>query len=157
MASAGLYASLQMLQTDNHASTPPLTFLQDGCPYCRSINSVKALKESIYRSTYHTKLHKNRKRTKTNIIPVADEPAASPRWSCCKQSRSLSVINWSSDAYLVRPQRLPVWHSECPPLSSNSDNTMGLSTSGGRVWHRVPNGSTLLVKGTRISLQRSVE
>ena len=128
VASAGLYASLQMLQTDNHASTPPLTFLQDGCPYCRSINSVKALKESIYRSTYHTKLHKNRKRTKTNIIPVADEPArhaASPRSSCCKQSRSLSVINWSSDADLVRPQRLPVCHSECPPLSSNSDNTTG--------------------------------
>jgi len=34
-----------LLQTDNHASTPPLSFLQAGCPSCRPTNSVKALKE----------------------------------------------------------------------------------------------------------------
>jgi len=35
------------LQTDNHASTPPLKFfLQAGCPSCRPTNSVKALKAS---------------------------------------------------------------------------------------------------------------
>jgi len=32
------------LQTDNHASTPPLSFLQTGCPSSRPTNSVKALK-----------------------------------------------------------------------------------------------------------------
>ena len=32
------------LKTDNHASTPPLSFLQTGCPSCRPTNSVKALK-----------------------------------------------------------------------------------------------------------------
>jgi len=32
------------LQTDNHASTPPLSFLQAGCPACHPTNSVKALK-----------------------------------------------------------------------------------------------------------------
>ena len=32
------------LQTDNHSSTPPLSFLQAGCPSCRPTNSVKALK-----------------------------------------------------------------------------------------------------------------
>jgi len=32
------------LQTDNHASTPPLSFLQAGCPSCRPASSVKALK-----------------------------------------------------------------------------------------------------------------
>ena len=32
------------LQTDNHASTPSLRFLQAGCPSCRPTNSVKALK-----------------------------------------------------------------------------------------------------------------
>ena len=32
------------LQTDDHASTPPLCFLQAGCPSCRPTNSVKALK-----------------------------------------------------------------------------------------------------------------
>ena len=33
------------LQTDNHASTPPLSFLQAGCPSCRP---TKALKEILY-------------------------------------------------------------------------------------------------------------
>jgi len=32
------------LQTDNHASTAPLSFLQAGCPSCRPTNSIKALK-----------------------------------------------------------------------------------------------------------------
>jgi len=32
------------LQTDNHASTPPLSFLLAGCPSGRPANSVKALK-----------------------------------------------------------------------------------------------------------------
>jgi len=35
------------LQTDNHASTPPLSFLQAGCPSCHPTNSVKALKALI--------------------------------------------------------------------------------------------------------------
>jgi len=34
------------LQTDNHAITPPLSFLQTGCPSCRPTNSVKVLKAS---------------------------------------------------------------------------------------------------------------
>jgi len=32
-----------LLQTDNHTSIPPLSFLQAGCPFCRPTNSVKAL------------------------------------------------------------------------------------------------------------------
>jgi len=32
------------LQTDNHASTPPLESLQAGCPSCRPNNTIKALK-----------------------------------------------------------------------------------------------------------------
>jgi len=35
------------LQTDNHASTPLLSFLQAGCTSCRPTNSVKALKANI--------------------------------------------------------------------------------------------------------------
>ena len=35
------------LQTDNHASTLPLSFLQARCPSCRPTNSVKALKAAI--------------------------------------------------------------------------------------------------------------
>jgi len=33
-----------LLQTDNHASTPPLCFFQAGCPSCCATNSVKVLK-----------------------------------------------------------------------------------------------------------------
>jgi len=36
------------LKTDNHASTPPLCFLQAGCPSCYPTNSVKALKAVIH-------------------------------------------------------------------------------------------------------------
>jgi len=39
------------LQTDNHASTPPLSFLHAGCPSCRPTNSIKALK------TFHGCFH----------------------------------------------------------------------------------------------------
>jgi len=35
------------LQADNHTSTPPLSFLQGGCPSCRPTNSVKALKATL--------------------------------------------------------------------------------------------------------------
>ena len=40
------------LQTDNHASTPLLSFLQAGCPSCRPTNSVKALKAVIIINNY---------------------------------------------------------------------------------------------------------
>jgi len=36
------------LQTDNHANTSPLSFLQAGCPSCRPVNSVKALKATCF-------------------------------------------------------------------------------------------------------------
>jgi len=38
------------LQTDNHASTQPLSFLQAGCPSCRPTNRVKALKAMVSQS-----------------------------------------------------------------------------------------------------------
>jgi len=37
-----------LFQTDNHASTPPLSFLQAGCRSCRPANSIKALKAIYY-------------------------------------------------------------------------------------------------------------
>jgi len=36
-----------LLQTDNHTSTPSLSFLQAGCPSCHPTNSVKALKAKL--------------------------------------------------------------------------------------------------------------
>jgi len=41
------------LQTDNHVNTPPLSFLQAGCPSCCPTNSIKALKEAL-NSIYYT-------------------------------------------------------------------------------------------------------
>jgi len=35
-----------LLQTDKNARTPPLSFLQAGCPSCHPTNSIKALKAS---------------------------------------------------------------------------------------------------------------
>jgi len=35
------------LQTDNHTSIPPLSFLQVGCPSCHPTNSIKALKAVV--------------------------------------------------------------------------------------------------------------
>jgi len=35
------------IQTDNHTSTPPLSFFTGRMPSCRPTNSVKALKASI--------------------------------------------------------------------------------------------------------------
>jgi len=45
-----------LLQTDNHASTSPLSFLQAEYPSCRPTNSVKALKAQ----TLHKQLNKLR-------------------------------------------------------------------------------------------------
>ena len=42
------------LQRDNHTSTPPLSFLQAGCPSCHPTNSVKALKALC---RYHKRKH----------------------------------------------------------------------------------------------------
>jgi len=46
----------KLLQTDNNTSTPPLCFLQAGCPSCRPNNSVKALKANGC-ATKCTKIH----------------------------------------------------------------------------------------------------
>jgi len=46
-----------LLQTENHAGTPPLSFLQAGCPSCRPTNSVRALKPFNYNYTSTCRCH----------------------------------------------------------------------------------------------------
>jgi len=53
------------LQTDNHASTPSLRFLQAGCPSCRPTNSIKALKAPSKQYTQR----RNQKSTQGRITP----------------------------------------------------------------------------------------
>jgi len=43
------------LQADNHTSTPPLSFLQAGCPSCCPTNSIKALKADSFKHIQVTK------------------------------------------------------------------------------------------------------
>jgi len=44
-----------LLQADRHASTPPLSFLQAGCPSCRPANTVKARKAPMCDAHSHNK------------------------------------------------------------------------------------------------------
>jgi len=46
------------LQTDNHASTPPLSFLQAACPSCHPTNGIKALKARTEQKDYQQKAGK---------------------------------------------------------------------------------------------------
>ena len=41
------------LQTDNHTSTPPLSFFTDRMPSCRPTNSIKALKAKTHTYTLY--------------------------------------------------------------------------------------------------------
>jgi len=45
------------VQTDNHASTPTLSFLQAGYPSCHPTNSVKALKAKLITNYNATKFY----------------------------------------------------------------------------------------------------
>jgi len=51
------------LQRDNHASTPPLSFLQARCHSCHPTNSVKALKATkVVRKHRHRRTDRVRRR-----------------------------------------------------------------------------------------------
>jgi len=77
------------LQTDNHASTPPLSFLRAGCPSCRPTNSVKALnkKESPHfigrqRWRYRERRESLRSLRKTSETIVLNENSCENNDSC---------------------------------------------------------------------------
>ena len=53
-----------LLQTDNHTSIPPLSFLQAGCRSCRPTNSVKALKAH-------------------SVVPLYSQQSLYCRYYCC--------------------------------------------------------------------------
>ena len=77
-----------LLQTDNHASAPPLRFLQAGCPSCRPTNSVKALKAD-YVLQLVTELAKTIHCCCADAVAwFAFDPATTTRdvlstWCCC--------------------------------------------------------------------------
>jgi len=54
--------------TDNHANTPPLSFLQARCPSCRPTNSVKALKALKFRQWRNIRLESHTKKLYKSVL-----------------------------------------------------------------------------------------
>ena len=136
--SAGPYAQVcTSLQTDNQASTPPLSFLPDGCPSCRPTNSVKALKAKLITDQRHEYLFihtatttvqpfnglfsrtiwvSRYKKGKTRLTGFWGGSGIS--WTICKQSASHSRYKHTNTSSLnfYRPAALP---DEQPTVSKH--------------------------------------
>ena len=73
VASAGLYATLHLApdrQPCQHPTSPPLSFLQTGCPSCRPTNSVKALNAHTNKQIWMNKVCRLIKIDMINFIDV---------------------------------------------------------------------------------------
>jgi len=79
------------LHTDNHISTPPLSFLQAGCPSCRPTNSVKALKaqntsKKMFRHLYYiqqcTVLKMTMQRPSLDDVVLTDDELSTIMYTC---------------------------------------------------------------------------
>jgi len=77
------------LQTDNHASTPPLSFLQAGCPFCCPTNGVKALKAASDREKT------NKQKTTYNKHQIRPRPHLG-RGMHCRRGVSEQFLNGTS-------------------------------------------------------------
>ena len=87
------------LQTDSHASTPPLSFLQARCSSCRPTNSVKALKVADTR------------KVKPILIVLKQETVSGNgiSWAICKSAPHSRQITTPAPHHSVfyRPDALP--------------------------------------------------
>ena len=76
--------SATSLQTDNHASIPPLSFLQARCPSCHPTNSVKALTDTRLMALF------------PGLPGWASTRKSKPNWILLKQETvSGSGISWA--------------------------------------------------------------
>ena len=76
------------LQTDNHASTSPHSFLQAGCPSCRPTNSIKALKannKQYPENVYESHVAADTQPTRT-VSPLANAASTMPHRHAIHQS-----------------------------------------------------------------------
>ena len=72
------------LQSDNHASTPPLNFLQTGCPSCRPTNSVKALKDQHNKQTVYKEYTEFLSNSTSRVqLPTYADNVALPAFADC--------------------------------------------------------------------------
>ena len=72
-----------MLQTDNHASTPPLSFLPAGCPSCHPTNSVKALKDNCPANHLAWYINSGHTEQKTSSASYVRWQRGTARICCC--------------------------------------------------------------------------
>ena len=84
------------LQTDNHASTPPLCFLQARCPSCHPTNSIKALKV-LY---IHT--------------PALSHPSSTQLHTHTHSTHASSMMPTNGHTAAIRPVHTPT-HNRSPP------------------------------------------
>ena len=89
-------------QTDNHASTPPLSFLQAGCPSCCPTNSVKALKAAHIHcgsKTSKTNVWVDRGNGKRTPHATVDNPytlaISGPTWHSCQVAAITHIYTYS--------------------------------------------------------------
>jgi len=134
------------LQIDNDASTPPLSFLQAGCPSCRPTNSVKALKavQQQVNVKLYTAVSKSRSTIFSNEIfalppenPADLHPAThiSPAWGPISTNIHLSTA-------VIIPQR---WRTQ----SSRRRSSWGLSAAfPPNSWCRRPTGCSQISVST---------
>jgi len=78
------------LRTDNHASTPPLSFLQAGCPSCRPTNSVKALKahNQYFIAKFHNVKARLQHMNRTKLTHNKSSPATFRQHICRRRKSS---------------------------------------------------------------------
>jgi len=127
-ASAGLgYMQVcNSLQADNHASTPPLSFLLVGCPSSHPTNSIKALNARIIKHYTHARTRL------TALCPGlprwAGTRKAKPIWILLKQETvSSSGISWaicksaprSTQITTPAPHHSNFLQAGCPSLPPN--------------------------------------
>ena len=123
MATAGHVQVCTSLQTDNHASTSPLSFLQAGYPSCCPTNIFKALK------AHHYSNGKWRK----NVKSIIYEPTNEVNWTEWSRNPSESVTArvWQINepqCWSIHDQRsLPGRDSACWP-----DDRQPQTVSSGR-------------------------
>ena len=98
------------LHTDNHASTPPLCFLQAGCPSCRPTNSVKALKAQAHRYSSHQTAWNNKgvKDVTSEMLVCSQIHDALICSTCCKGMLAVKLCSnkilqfWPEECWIVQ-------------------------------------------------------
>jgi len=122
------------LQTDNHASTPPLSFLQAGCPSCHPTNSVNALKAELYIMQNEDKTSVVLQHSKTYNLSIFSGVTRVPAVLQCNPAMRQCSGQLHIESAADRPERCPAWrldeeqsdpdYRQHSPSNPNSSQTL---------------------------------